>query len=155
MESHASAARSSRGGLVGARTRIAAHARRLYTDLDTAVALGVAAILAAIAFIGNGGLQLGSSTIVEIGVILIAACLVASAAILVGVRAAVHGSAALAGVAALAALTVLSILWSLYPSDSWVEANRTLAYRAAFAAGIAAVRIARERWTAVLWGVLL
>ena len=42
------------------------------------------------------------------------------------------------------ALTALSILWSLYPSDSWVETNRTLAYLAAFAAGIAAVRLARE-----------
>src|SRR5262245_38329084 len=136
MESHASAARSSRG-LDGARTRIAAHARRLYTDVDTAVVLGVAAILAAIAFIGNGGLQLGSSTVVEIGVILIAAALVAAAVILIGVRAAVHGSAALMALAGLAALTLFSILWSLYPSDSWVEANRTFAYLAAFAAGIA------------------
>ena len=42
-----------------------------------------------------------------------------------------------------------------YPADSWVEANRTLAYLAAFAAGIAAVRLARDRWPAVLAGVLL
>ena len=40
------------------------------------------------------------------------------------------------------ASTALSILWSLHPADSWVETNRTLAYLAAFAAGIAAVRLA-------------
>src|SRR4051812_45629660 len=153
MESHASAARTQ--SIAGARSRVAATVRRLYTDLDAAIALGVAAILAAIAFIGNGGLQLGSSTLVEIGVILIAAVLVAAALVLVGLRAELHGGVTLAAVGALAALTVLSILWSLYPSDSWIEANRTLAYLAAFAAGIAAVRIARERWTAALWGVLL
>jgi tetratricopeptide (TPR) repeat protein len=153
MESHASAAR---GRLIGtARDGLASSVRRLYTDLDGAVTLSVAVILATIAFVGNGGLQLGSSTFVEIGVIVIGSILVAASFVLVGLRAAVHGGAALAGVAALVVLTALSILWSLYPSDTWVETNRTLAYLAAFAAGIAAVRIARERWAAVAWGVLL
>jgi O-antigen ligase len=153
MESHASAART---GLIGtARDGLATSVRRLYTDLDGAVTLGVAVILATIAFVGNGGLQLGSSTFVEIAVIVISAVVVAAALALVGFRAAVHGGATLAALAALAALTGLSILWSLYPSESWVETNRTLAYVAAFAAGIGAVRIARERWAAVAWGVLL
>src|SRR4051812_26885771 len=153
MESHASAART---GLIGAaRDGLATSVRRLYTDLDAAITLGVAGVLATIAFVGNGGLQLGSSTLVEIGVILIAAVLVAAAIVLVGLRAAVHGGATLAAFAALAGFTALSILWSLYPSESWVETNRTLAYLAAFAAGIAAVRIARERWAAAAWGVLL
>src|SRR4051794_30258952 len=153
MESHASAARN---GLIGsARDRIAAAARRLQLPLDLALTAGLAAVLAAIAFVGNGGLQLGSSTLVEIGVIMISAVLVAAAIVLVGVRAAVHGGATLAALTALAGLTALSILWSLYPGDSWVETNRTLAYVAAFAAGVAAVRLARERWAAIGWGVLL
>jgi tetratricopeptide (TPR) repeat protein len=153
MESHASAAR---GGLIGtARERVAASARRFHAELDAVVTAGVAAVLAAIAFVGNGGLQLGSTTLVEIGVIGISSVLVAAALVLVGLRAAVHGGATLAALAALAGLTALSILWSLYPNDSWVETNRTLAYLAAFTAGIAAVRIARERWAAVGWGVLL
>src|SRR5437764_16216 len=147
MESHASAAR---GRLIGtARDGLAASVRRLYTDLDGAVTLAVAVILATIAFVGNGGLQLGSSTFVEIGVIVVASILVAAAFVLTGLRAVVHGGAALTAVAALAVLTALSILWSLYPSDTWVETNRTLAYLAAFAAGIAAVRIARQHWAAV------
>jgi hypothetical protein len=153
MESHASAARD---GLIGAaREAVSASVRRLYTEVDAAVTVGIAVVLAAIAFVGNGGLQLGSSTLVEIGVILISAVLVAAALVLVGFRAAVHGGWTLAGFVVLAGLTALSIKWSLYPSDSWVETNRTLAYVAAFAAGIATVRIARERWAAVAWGVLL
>ena len=53
MESHASAART---GLIGAaRDGLATSVRRLYTDLDGAVTLGVAVILATIAFVGNGG----------------------------------------------------------------------------------------------------
>ena len=153
MESHASAAR---GGLIGAaREALSASVRRLYTEVDAAVAVGIAVVLATIAFVGNGGLQLGSSTLVEIGVILISAVLVAAALALVGFRAAVHGGWTLAGLVVLAGLTPLSIKWSLSPSDSWVETNRTLAYVAAFAAGIATVRIARERWAPVAWGVLL
>jgi tetratricopeptide (TPR) repeat protein len=153
MESHASAAR---GRVTGtARSRLAAFARRLYSDLDAPVTIGIAGVLATIAFVGNGGLQLGASTLVEIGVIVIAAALVAAAIVLVGVRAEVHGAATLTAFAALSGFTALSILWSLYPSESWVETNRTLAYLAAFAAGIAAVRLVRERWAAAAWGVLL
>jgi tetratricopeptide (TPR) repeat protein len=153
MESHASAARN---GLIGsARDGLATTVRRLYTDLDGAVTLGVAVVLATVAFVGNGGLQLGSSTFVEIAVIVVSAVLVAAALVLLGFRAILHGGTALAALAVLAGFTALSILWSLYPSDSWIETNRTIAYLAAFAAGIAAVRLARERWAAVAWGVLL
>ena len=82
-------------------------------------------------------------------------CSSAAALLWVGFEARLHGGLALAALVALAGLTGLSILWSLYPSDSWVETNRTLAYLAAFGAGIAAVRLARDRWPAILAGVLL
>jgi O-antigen ligase len=153
VESHASAASGAHPATVtGARLRA------LGADVpvvDALTALAIAAALAAAAFIANGGLQLGPATLVEIAAILIAAVLVGAALVFTGLAARVHGGAALAGVAALAAVTALSILWSLYPSDSWIEANRTLAYAATFAAGIAAVRLARGRWGAVLWGILL
>jgi len=123
-------------------------------DAGLVVCLTLAGLLAAIAFVGNGGLQLGSATLVEIGVIVVAG-LVIAAALLLAVDAPLHGGATLAALVALAALTALSILWSLHPSDSWVEANRTFAYVGAFAAGIAAVRLAAGRWEAVLYGVLL
>jgi tetratricopeptide (TPR) repeat protein len=123
--------------------------------LDVAIALALAAALAAAAFIANGGLQLGPATGVEIAAILLSALLIGASLVFTGLEARIHGGAALAAVTALAALTALSIVWSLYPSDSWVEANRTLAYAATFAAGLAAVRLARDRWRSVLWGILL
>jgi O-antigen ligase/polysaccharide polymerase Wzy-like membrane protein len=134
---------------------MAASVRRLYTDVNVAISIAVAALLAALAFVGNGGLQLGSSTAVEVAAILAAAILIAAAAVFVGFGPTVHGGSALAGFVLLGGLTALSILWSLHPADSWVETNRTLAYVAAFAAGIAAVRLAWQRWPAVLWGMLL
>ena len=57
--------------------------------------------------------------------------------------------------ALLAAYTALSIIWSLAPSDSWLEANRTLAYLAAFAGAMALARLAPGRWAAVLHGIAL
>jgi tetratricopeptide (TPR) repeat protein len=154
VESHASVASRAR---LPARTLEALRedARRLYSGLDLPITLAVAAVLAAIAFVANGGLQLGSSTLVEAAAIAIAALLVAAALVCVGFEARVHGGMGLAGFALLAGITGLSILWSLYPSDSWVETNRTLAYVAAFTAGIACVRLARARWPAIAAGVLL
>ena len=152
MESHASAA--SRAASTMTRPRLRALGVS-FAPVDVAIAVSVAAALAAAAFVANGGLQLGPATWVEIAAILIAAVLVGAALLFTGLEARVHGGAALAAVTALSALTTLSIVWSLYPSDSWIEANRTLAYAATFAAGIAAVRLARDRWQAVLWGVLL
>ena len=57
-----------------------------------------------------------------------------------------HGGLTLAAVALLAAYTALSILWSLAPSDSWIEANRTFSYLAAFAGTMALARLAPGRW---------
>jgi tetratricopeptide (TPR) repeat protein len=136
------------------RGRARALAGRVRLDPGVIVCLTVAGLLAAIAFVGNGGLQLGSATLVEVGVIAVAGVVVA-AAVLLAADAPLHGGTTLAALVALAALTALSILWSLYPADSWVEANRTLAYAGAFAAGIAAVRLVPQRWEAVLYGVLL
>ena len=144
----------------GFRTAIGAHGlgaavRRLCTGIDLPISVVVAALVVADAFIANGGLQLGSSTLVEISVLVLAAIVAAAAILAVGFEARLHGGLTLAAFVALAALTALSILWSLYPSDSWVETNRTFSYLAAFGAGIAAVRLTRERWPAILAGVLL
>ena len=52
-----------------------------------------------------------------------------------------YGGGALLAFAVLAAGTALSVIWSLAPSDSWIEAARTFAYLALFAAGMALVRL--------------
>jgi cytochrome c-type biogenesis protein CcmH/NrfG len=129
--------------------------RKLYTSADPALAAALAALVAAAAFVGNGGLQLGSSTLVEIVTVAVGTALVAAAVLLVGFGTPVHGGVALAAVTSLGGLTALSILWSLHPADSWVETNRTFAYVAAFAGGIAAVRLAGRHWRAATAGVLL
>ena len=64
-----------------------------------------------------------------------------------------YGGGPLLAFGALAGLTGLSVLWSLAPADSWIEATRTFAYVAVFAGGIAFARLAPQRWPAVLIGV--
>jgi tetratricopeptide (TPR) repeat protein len=155
VESHASAARSRSNSSAREKLVESAGAARLVTGLDLPITVALGAILAATAFIANGGLQLGSSTLVEVAVVVLAAVLIAAAVVVVGFGARLHGGLALAAAAALGAFTALSITWSLYPDDSWVETNRTFAYVAAFASGVACVRLARARWQAVLAGVLL
>jgi tetratricopeptide (TPR) repeat protein len=115
----------------------------------------LAAALVAIVFEADGGLRLGPVTTVEIGVEL-AAGLLGAAALLAGRRARrAWGMGTLALLALLAAYTAVSIVWAVDPSDAWEEANRTLAYVAAFAAGLALVRLAPERWSSLLAAVVL
>src|SRR5207302_1878318 len=67
----------------------------------------------------------------------------------------VGGVPVLAAFVVLTGLTAASILWSIQPDLSWVEGNRTLAYLATFAAGLAAAHLAPNSWTVVLRGVML
>ena len=66
-----------------------------------------------------------------------------------------HGWAVMLAFALLAAYTAFSTLWSLAPSDSWIEAGRTLAYLFAFAGTMALARLAPGQWPAVLHGLAL
>jgi len=102
------------------------------------VGLGVA--LAVIAFIGEGGGEVGPNTGVQIALI-VAGALVVAAALLFGHRGALYGASAVAVFAAFAALTALSVTWSVAPDLSWLEADRTLAYLAVFAGAVGAARV--------------
>jgi hypothetical protein len=105
--------------------------------------------MAAVALRAGGGLRLGPLTGVEVALQLTGGALVATAlAADEGRR--VHGATAAVLMGALAILTGLSVTWSVNPADSWIEANRTLAYAATFAGGIALVRLAGERWAALV-----
>ena len=66
-----------------------------------------------------------------------------------------HGGLTLTAVALLAAYTAVSIVWSLAPSDSWIESSRTFSYLAAFAGTMALARLAPGRWPAVLHGIAI
>lgn len=116
--------------------------------------IGLGALLTVIAFGADGGLRLGRLTVVEIGVLL-----VGGVATAVGLLAAPRGQRAwgatsLALFGAFVVLCALSIGWSVDPAASWLEANRTLAWFAAFAAAVTVARAAPDGW-AVLLGAFL
>jgi tetratricopeptide (TPR) repeat protein len=120
-----------------------------------ALTWGVALALAAVSFGASGGLALERTTWTEVGLMLAGAALVAGALLTRRIAPPLYGGLTLLGLTALAAYTALSITWSLSPSDSWLEANRTFAYVAAFAGALALVRLVPGRWSAVLSGVAL
>jgi O-Antigen ligase len=122
------------------------------------LAAGVALAIVLCAFGAQGGSQLVRTTWTEVGLLLAGAALFAAALLTPGrpetpVR--LRGAGLLGAFAALAALTALSIKWSRVPGDSWQEADRTLAYLAALAAGVALARLAPSRWGAMLAGVTI
>jgi hypothetical protein len=116
--------------------------------------VGFGAMLAAVALVGGGGLQLGQLTTVEIALEILAG-VAGCAALLVAPSRRLHGGLALVAFAVLLACTAVSITWAVDPDDAWVEANRTLAWFAAFALGLVLARVAPSRWDSLLGGVVL
>jgi tetratricopeptide (TPR) repeat protein len=123
--------------------------------LDALYTVGIAAALAAIAFGGKGGLVLERNTWVEIAVTLAGATVAAVAALVAPRPRRAWGAVSVVLLAALAAVTALSITWSVQPSDSWEETNRTFSYLAAFVGAVAFARLAPGRWGALIKGVAL
>jgi hypothetical protein len=133
---------------------VAVVARR--RDSGAGLAFAIALVLAGTAFVADGGLRLERTTYVELALMLIGAALCAAALLTPRARVRrLHGAPALLALALLAAYTAISIVWSLAPSDSWIEANRTFAYLSAFAGTMALARLAPERWPALLHGIAL
>ena len=142
MSSHAATLPHSHGrarGLPGALTRVTP---------ETLLALALGALMAAVALGAGGGLQLGRATTVEIALQAAGGALGAAAVLLT--RGRVHGAVGLGLFTLLAGVTGLSIAWAVQPADAWLETSRTLAYLAAFGAGLALVRLAPGRWGAVI-----
>ena len=117
-------------------------------------AVGLAALLVAVAFVGKGGTELGRVVTVEIGLVLAAGLALAAAAIF-GAAPRLYGLGAVLAFVLLAVVTGLSITWSLAPDESWIEANRTLAYLFVFTAAVAAGNLFPGSLRAVLSGITL
>jgi hypothetical protein len=117
-----------------------------------AASAAVAACFAAVAFIGRGGNELGSLTGIELALI-IGGGLIAAVGVAYG-RTGHHGRGTMLLFGLLAALTAVSIFWSIVPDLTWIEADRTFAYFAVFAAGVAAGRLAPNSWAVLLRGLL-
>ncbi len=122
---------------------------------DAALAAGTALALVLAAFVAAGGLRLERTANVLIALMLAGAALVAAAVIRRPrtADAPLYGGVPLLLFGLLSAFTALSVLWSIAPSDSWVEASRTLAYLAVFAAAIALVRLIPHQWSGLLLGL--
>jgi hypothetical protein len=112
----------------------------------------LAIAFAAIAFIGGGGNELGAQTTVEL--LLIIVCGIAAAIGVTYGRTGHHGRGSLFLFGLLAALCAISIFWSIAPDVTWIEADRTFAYFAVFAAGVAFGRLAPNGYAVLLRGVL-
>jgi O-antigen ligase len=159
LSAHAAPA-SERGDRPPLTATIARFASRSW--LATAIAAAIAA--ACFGATANGtsvngsyvGPGLRADTIAEIAFTLGGGLLVALAcAVEASGRRRVFGIGAAIAFFALAAFSALSVNWSVAPSNSWLEANRTLAYASAFAGAIALVRLWGDRWRSVIAGVLL
>ncbi|HVD58064.1 MAG TPA: O-antigen ligase family protein [Thermoleophilaceae bacterium] len=118
------------------------------------VALGVGAALAGIAFGAAGGTELTRTSVVEVLTVL-AAGVVVAAGVVWGRRGPLYGATALFLFALLAFVTALSVTWAVVPELAYIEAGRTLAYLAIFAAGVAGARLAIHAAPAVIQGILI
>jgi hypothetical protein len=110
--------------------------------------------LAGVAFGAAGGTELTRTTTVEVLMVLLSG-LVIAAGVMWGRRGPIYGGTTLVLFAAVAALTALSVVWAQVPELAYIEAGRTLAYLATFAAAVAAARLAPQASPVVLKGVLL
>jgi hypothetical protein len=123
--------------------------RRYASSAASAV---LAAAFVAIALIGGGGNEQGAQTAVEL--ILILGCgIVAAIGVTYG-RTGHHGRGSLLLFGLLATLSAISIFWSIAPDVTWLETDRTFAYFAVFAAGVAAGRLAPTGYAVLLRAVL-
>jgi hypothetical protein len=125
---------------------------RLRLSGDLLAGFVLACALIGFAFLTRGGVELAGNTWGEIGLALVAAVLGVAVA-LRGAPGRPWGAVTVSLFGALVVLTALSISWSVKPDDSWLEANRTLSYFAAFASGAALARLLPGRWAALLGAI--
>jgi drug/metabolite transporter (DMT)-like permease len=126
----------------------------LSRNSDSAIALILGGVLAAVSFGAAGGTELSRTSITEILLVLAGAAVIA-AALLWGRRGPLDGATSVLAFAALAALTSLSVLWSIVPELSYIEAGRTLSYLAVFTAAVAGARLAPRAVPGVIGAVLV
>jgi hypothetical protein len=120
----------------------------------SAVPLILGAALVGIAFGAEGGTELTRTSVTGVLMVLASGAVIA-AAFLWGRSGSAHGMTTLLLFALLAFLTAVSILWSIVPELSYVEAGRTFSYLAVFAAAVAGVRLAPRAAPQLLLGILI
>jgi hypothetical protein len=126
----------------------------LSRNAGNALALILGAALAAVSFGAAGGTELSRTSITEVATMLAGVAVIA-ASLLWGRPGRLYGAASLVAFALLAVLTSFSVLWSVVPELSYVEAGRTLSYLVVFAAAIAGARLAPRAAPGVVVGVFV
>jgi hypothetical protein len=111
--------------------------------------VALAAALTAVGLRAGGGLALDPTTKVEITLDVVGGVLAALAALAVSARR-WWGGITIGLFAVLAGVTALSITWSIQPSDSWLEANRTFSYLLVFAGAVTLSRTVGAWWSGLL-----
>ena len=114
--------------------------------------LGVA--LAGVAFGAEGGTELTRTTVTEMILVVVSGVL-AGAAFVWGRRGAIQGVTTMLSFALLAVLTAVSVLWSIAPELTYIEAGRTFAYLCVFVAAVAATRLVPNAAARVLEGLTI
>jgi MFS family permease len=120
----------------------------------SAVPLILGAALVGIAFGAEGGTELTRTSVTGVLMVFASGAVIA-AAFLWGRAGSPHGMTTLLLFALLAFLTAASILWSIVPELSYVEAGRTFSYLGVFAAAVAGVRLAPRAAPQLLLGILI
>jgi O-antigen ligase/polysaccharide polymerase Wzy-like membrane protein/tetratricopeptide repeat protein len=115
----------------------------------------IAGIACFVTFYAKGGLNLESMTATEIALTLASGLTVAAAVLLTRPGQRSYGLWPVGLLLAFTVLTAISVVWSVQPDHSWQDSGRMLAYSGVFASAVALVRIAPERWPAVLGGLTL
>jgi O-antigen ligase/polysaccharide polymerase Wzy-like membrane protein len=127
---------------------------RFSSVAGSAVPLILGAALTGIAFGAEGGTELTRTTVTGMLLVLVSGGVVA-AAFLWARPGRIHGTTTLLLFALLALLTAASVLWSIVPELTYVEAGRTFAYVAVFAAAVATARLASRAAQQLLVGLLI
>ncbi len=115
----------------------------------------IAASFCLITFHAKGGLNTEAMISTEMALTLVTGVVVAACVLLAPPGRRAHGLWPVGLLLAFTVLTALSIVWSVQPDVSWQESGRMLAYCGVFGAGVALVRVAPERWPAILGGLTL
>ena len=112
------------------------------------------AALAAVAFGAEGGTELTRATVTEMALVIVSGAVVA-AAFVWGRPGAIQGVTTILLFALLAVLTAVSVLWSIAPELTYIEAGRTFAYLSVFVAAVAATRLVPHAAPRVLEGLTI
>jgi O-Antigen ligase len=116
----------------------------------------IAGIVCLLTFYAKGGLNLqAGGTTTEMALTLAAGLVVAGAVVLAPAGRRAYGLWPVGLLLAFTALGALSVVWSVQPDDSFRDAGRMLAYSGVFGATVALVRVASDRWPALLGGLAL